>query len=68
MANPNSTLPFPTRADLDAVLAFYRDALRILQTAASKTPISAPEYRFWPVLVARFQQVIDDVLSLIARA
>jgi hypothetical protein len=68
MANANSTLSFPSLDDLEAVLAFYRQGLRILQTAASRTPDSASEQRFWPLILARFQAVIDDVLSLIARA
>lgn len=68
MANANSTLQFPSLADLDAVLAFYRDALRILQNAASRSPESAPEYRFWPLAIAHVQRIIDDVLSLISRA
>ena len=65
MATCNSTLPFPSRADLEDALAFYRHGLRILQTAASRTPDSAPERPFWALLLARFQAVIDDVLRLL---
>lgn len=68
MAACNSTLPFPSHADLEFALAFYRNGLRILQTAASKSPAHAPEQRIWRIVLARFQAVIDDVLLLLALA
>jgi len=68
MATCNSTLPFPSHADLEFALAFYRHGLRILQTAASRSPAQAPEQRIWCVVLARFQAVIDDVLFLLGLA
>lgn len=65
MATCNSTLPFPSRADLEAALAFYCQGLRILQTAASRSPDAAPEHRYWALAIARFRAVIDDVLRLL---
>lgn len=65
MATFNSTLPFPPRADLEAVLASYRQGVRILESCASRCSVTSPEYPHWVLLLARFRVVIDDVLRLL---